>query len=189
MLYNVCPDMDKINSSLQYAGARFFMVADARLQQIIGKLRMPELVFGDERGDLPQDRLFGLPRSPQEEIGGKMFADHVPRQFAQRVSNAVVNAVCPHLDQVAIGQRTITNHLKIAIQHIEMFVRFIKLYGKYSGKVNLVPARAKQVGGVERKVRLDQSRVANLLQQFRLGQRRFRTDVVPGNIGLQYPSL
>src|SRR5579864_7642075 len=91
--HDIAPHVTEMQTGIEafLAGAR--ISADTKLKQIKGKLCVPKFVFCDVGSDLRQHRFLCLPRSSQKEVSCKVFADHIARQFRNRISDSVADVL------------------------------------------------------------------------------------------------
>src|ERR1700722_3538068 len=88
---NIRADMFEVRGYLQHALDGVCVTAHSGFEQIVSKLRVPELIFGDKGSDLAKHGFAGLVGQPQKKISSEVLADHVTGEFAYGIINPVLN--------------------------------------------------------------------------------------------------
>src|ERR1700722_4714844 len=88
---NIRADMSEVRCYLQHALDGFFATTHSGFEQIVGKLRVPEFIFGDKCSDLTKHGFTGLMGQAKKEVSGKVLADHIAGEFAYGIINPVLN--------------------------------------------------------------------------------------------------
>src|SRR5687768_14668010 len=99
---DVRTDMTEVERGPEHAVAAVRLTLQPRVEQIVSKLRVPELVPGDESRNLGEHGLCRLTRQPQEEVRGEVLADHVPRQLRETIRDRKIEGCATLLDDFVV---------------------------------------------------------------------------------------